>query len=385
MPYALLTDYPVIVPTGIFLVYITLYAVKELINYAQVFWSKRAQQTNLAVSQNTSTSKSTTEGGKSPHIIFRPVGPVSSTTTEPKSSRGNSVSISGTKSPISSDTGIHIQNSSGQTTGPDYCETEDQNSQTHFCKEIPQNSNGSTPGGGAKDIPNFQRDNECDRLYEGSTSGSHKTRSESRAHKGLSKTTSCWADKGDSPDIRHPQTNSKATQISVKKCEVGTHPPSVSDPEDFDQLLFTFVQSVVQQAQQHMFQQLEQCMQQAYTSLTLGTPVRAQEYTEQFKKTNNTVVLTETKRLDVDNTPSEWDDQQDSPSGGAQLLSSQLLPSPDPDSTTSKSIQPSTSSFGGAQLKTERAKHSTAVISGCPAGSETDGEYEDYFNPRIFT
>ena len=25
------------------------------------------------------------------------------------------------------------------------------------------------------------------------------------------------------------------------------------------------------------------------------------------------------------------------------------------------------------------------MISGCPAGSETDGEYEDYFNPRIFT
>ena len=171
----------------------------------------------------------------------------------------------------------------------------------------------------------------------------------------------------------------------MKKREVGTHPPYVSDPGDFDQLLFTFVQSVVQQAQQHMFQQLEQCMQQAYTGSTLGTLVRAQEYTEQFKKTNNTVVLTETKRLDVDNTPSEWDDQQDSASGGAQLLSSRLLPSPDPDSTTPKSIQPSTSSFGGAQLKTEQTKCSTAVISGCPAGSETDCEYEDYFNPRIFT
>ena len=25
------------------------------------------------------------------------------------------------------------------------------------------------------------------------------------------------------------------------------------------------------------------------------------------------------------------------------------------------------------------------MITGCPAGSETDGEYEDYFNPHIFT
>ena len=54
------------------------------------------------------------------------------------------------------------------------------------------------------------------------------------------------------------------------------------------------MQSVVQQAQQHMFQQLEQCMQQAYTSLTLGMPVRAKEYSKQFKKNNNTLVLTET-------------------------------------------------------------------------------------------
>ena len=159
----------------------------------------------------------------------------------------------------------------------------------------------------------------------------------------------------------------------------------MSDSEDFDQLLFTFVQSVVQQAQQHMFQQLEQCMQQAYTGLTLGTPVRAQEYTEQFKKTNNTVVLTETKWLDVDNTPTEWDDQQDDASGGAQLLSSHLLPSPDLDSTTPKSIQESTNSFGGARHKTDCPQCSTAVISGQPAGSETDHEYEDYFNPRIFT
>ena len=50
-----------------------------------------------------------------------------------------------------------------------------------------------------------------------------------------------------------------------------------------------------------MFQQLKQCMQQAYTGLTLGTPVRAKEYSKQFKKNNNTLVLTETKWIDVDN------------------------------------------------------------------------------------
>ena len=129
-------------------------------------------------------------------------------------------------------------------------------------------------------------------------------------------------------------------------------------------------------------------MQQAYPGLTLGTLVRAREYTKQFKKNNNTLVLTETKRFDVDNTPSEWDNDQDSASGSAQPPSSPPPPSPDHDSTTPKSIQPSTSSFGGARNKTVlpiRATRSTTVVSGCPAGSETDGEYEDYFNPRIFT
>ena len=145
--------------------------------------------------------------------------------------------------------------------------------------------------------------------------------------------------------IRCQQTKNRATQIYLKKHEVGTHPPYVLDSEDSDTIIFDFVQSVVQQAQQHMFQQRKQCMQQGYTGLTLGTPVRAKEYSKQFKKNNNTLVLTETKRLDVDNNPSEWDHKEDSTSGGAQPPPSLLPPSPDPESTTPKAIRPSTSIF----------------------------------------
>ena len=87
-----------------------------------------------------------------------------------------------------------------------------------------------------------------------------------------------------------------------------------------------------------MFQQLKQCMQQAHTGLTLGTPVKAKEYSEQFKKNNNTLVLTETKRINVDNNPSAWDYDNYSTSGGAQLPPSLLPPSPDPDSTMPKAI-----------------------------------------------
>ena len=70
MPHALFPENPVTVPIGIFLLSIILYAIKELVKYAQVFWSKRAQQTKLAISKDTPSIMSLTEGGKSPHTFF---------------------------------------------------------------------------------------------------------------------------------------------------------------------------------------------------------------------------------------------------------------------------------------------------------------------------
>ena len=203
MPHALFPENPVTVPIGIFLLSIILYVIKELVKYSQVLWSKRAQQTNLAISKDTPPITSLTEGGKSLHVIFQPIGPVSPTTTteESKSSRGDSISISGTNGPIKSNTSINIKNNSQQAARPDYGGTQDQNSQTHLCKEVSENCNGSTTGRGARDISNFGRDNERDRLYESSVSGSHQGRSESRTHQGISKATPCWTDQGDSTDI----------------------------------------------------------------------------------------------------------------------------------------------------------------------------------------
>ena len=340
MPHALFPVNPVTVPIRIFLLSIILYALKELVKYAQVFWSKRTQQTNLAILKDTPSTTSLTEGGKSPHVIFQASGPVSpkTATDKSKSSGGESVSVSGTNGPSNSSTSIHIKNDNPQADRPDYCGTQDQNSQTHLCKEIPENCYGSTTGGGAKDISNFGRDNECNRLYESSTSGSYQGRSKSRAHQGTGEAAPCWTDQSDSTNIRCQQTKSRATQIYLKKHEVGTHPPYVLDSEDSDKIIFNFVQSVVQQAQQHMFQQLKQCMQQAYTGLTLGPPVRAKEYSEQFKKNNNTLVLTETKQIDLNNHPSQWEYDKESASGNAQLPSSLLPPSPNPESTTPKDI-----------------------------------------------
>ena len=167
---------------------------------------------------------------------------------------------------------------------------------------------------------------------------------------------------------------------------MGTYPPFVLDKEEADLLVFNFVQSIVQQTQQHMLKQLKQCMQQVYSGLSFGTPVRAEEYTEQFKKNNNTVLLTETKRLDIATDQSNWNDDKDSTPH--QQSSQPPLPSASEDSETSpKTITPSHHTFSGAHRKTGFPignTRSTVVVSGRPAGSEHPGEYKDYFNPRIF-
>ena len=102
-----------------------------------------------------------------------------------------------------------------------------------------------------------------------------------------------------------------------------------------------------------MFKQLEQCMQQTYSGLLLGTPVHAKEYTEQFKKHNNTVLLTETKRLDIAPNESDWDDDQDFSSHGDTAAA----PPPPVVSaitdTIPKTITPTENAFGGACRKNQ--------------------------------
>ena len=143
----------------------------------------------------------------------------------------------------------------------------------------------------------------------------------------------------------------------------------------------------MQQTQQHMFKQLEQCMQQTYSGLSLGTPVHAKEYTKQFKKNNNMLLLTETKRLDIAPNESDWDDDQDFTSHGDTASPLPLPVDSVETDTVPKTITPTENAFGRAQRKTNFStgkNRSTAVISGQPAGSEDPGEYEEYFNPHIF-
>ena len=107
-------------------------------------------------------------------------------------------------------------------------------------------------------------------------------------------------------------------------------------------------------------------MQQTYSGLSLGTPVSAKEYTKQFKNNNNTVLPTETKRLDIEMNQSDWnDDENSTPHRDASLQPPP--PSASQHSETSpKTITPTDHAFGGVHRKTgfpTGNTRSTAVVS----------------------
>ena len=134
-----------------------------------------------------------------------------------------------------------------------------------------------------------------------------------------------------------------------------------------------------------MQKQIEQCVQQTYSGLALGTPVRAREHTEQFCKDNSSLLLTPSKRIDEDPFAVSDDWNEDTASLDT------ITPTPGDsvqnncDITSPKTVDQPLHSGGGAHRKTGFPIGTTrpsAVIEGQPAGSE-DFNIEDYINPRI--
>ena len=119
----------------------------------------------------------------------------------------------------------------------------------------------------------------------------------------------------------------------------------------------------------------------------IGDTCACQKHTKQFKKNNNTILLTKTKCLDIAPNQSDWDDDQDFLSYGDTASPPPPPADSDETDTVPKTITPTENTFGRARRKTSFStgkNRSTAVISGQPAGSEDPSEYEEYFNPRIF-
>ena len=149
-----------------------------------------------------------------------------------------------------------------------------------------------------------------------------------------------------------------------------------------------------------MLQQLEQSIQQTFSGLTLGSPLRAQDCTTEFVKNNPPIVLTNSKRIDqelsaLDDNYDDWNqDTWSSPDSdvntntdvhaeaGATAACTQAATTVNLDETARKKIDNSTRTTDqlrrGFPPGTTRPR---ALIYGQPTGVEDN--FEDYFNPCI--
>ena len=186
----------------------------------------------------------------------------------------------------------------------------------------------------------------------------------------------------------------------MKTQDTGTYPHYIIDSEDTEKVLYDFIHTIVQKAQKYMLQQLEQSIHQTFSGLTLGSPLRAQDYTTEFIKNNPPIVLTKSKRIEQE--PSVLDDNYDdwnqdtwsnpnsnintntdmNAEAGTTAACTPAAATIDLDETTAKKIDNSTRTTNrptrGFPPGTTRPR---AFIYGQPAGPEDD--FEDYFNPCI--
>ena len=169
------------------------------------------------------------------------------------------------------------------------------------------------------------------------------------------------------------------------------------DPQTVKHILVGITKTVIQETQKQMYNAIEQSLQQTYATLSLETPVKAEEQSMQYINNENIVVLT-SNTGNPPLTENDWQEIDDAWNlDGVQPS----LPSPavqpaatSSDTTTPKVVASSTpadhiSGAAAANTDTGRSTVSSrpgAYISPIPAGYETDDDYIAYYrpdNPRL--
>ena len=140
-----------------------------------------------------------------------------------------------------------------------------------------------------------------------------------------------------------------------------------------------------------MYKHLQQSMQQTYSGLTLGTPVHAKDFVSKFTDTEDTLILTKNWRPTVtpldDDDFDEWnaDSWEDSTTLTVDSMNGDEIPQTEVKQLAGAEPPGPSHPSGGARRKTgfpANPNRPSATIAGTPAGFE---DFEDYFNPRIFS
>ena len=375
MSYALPYDSPGALPIGILGIYFLLTLVKWLIKNAQIFWPQRPQQTDLAIQENTPSIEGISERDPSEDRVFRSDRTISAKAEVTDHSRDSG---------WDSDHGtIHQHSTDSHSTG------QDTSSKTDFQSSLSQSRDGSIPNKSTECPTNRGTSDDSQGIHKSSQIGKNTQGTKPCCDQRISDQAACPANKSNCAELRTPQAENtirhQTTQIYLKTKETATYSPWVKDDEEAEQVIYDFVQTIVQQTQRHMQKQIEQCVQQTCSGLALGTPVHAREHTEQFCKSNTNLLLVPSKCID-DDPFAESEDWNDDPSS-----LDTITPTPgdneqkDNNITSPKTYDQPIHSSGGARRKTGFPIGTTrprAVIEGQPAGSE-DFDIEDYVNPRL--
>ena len=375
MLYALPYDSPSAIPIGILGIYFLLTLGKWLIKNAQIFWPQRPQQTNLEIQENTPSIEGISEGDPSQNRLFR-----SDRTVSTKAEITDDNRDSGQDSDHGT---IHQHATDSHSSG------QDTSSQTNFWSSISQSCDGSISIKSTDCPPNRRTGDDGEGLHKGSQIGTDTQGTKSCCHRRTSDEATCPADTSNCAQLRTTQagndTRHQTTQIYLKTRETSTYSPWVQDGEEAEKVIYDFVQTIVQQTQRHMQKQIEQCVQQTFSGLALGTPVCAREHTEQFCKSDNTLLLVPSKAIDDDPFAISEDWNYDPSSQDTLTPTTGENAQKDINVTSPKTYDQPIHSSGGAHRKTGFPVGTTrprAVIEGQPAGSE-DFDIEDYVNPRL--
>ena len=122
-----------------------------------------------------------------------------------------------------------------------------------------------------------------------------------------------------------------------------------------------------------------------------STPVRAKDFVLKFTDTEETLILTKNRRPTVtpldDNSFDEWnaDSWEDSTTLTVDSMKGDKAPQTDVKQLAGSEAPGPSHPSGGAQRKTGfsvNPNRPSATIAGTPAGFK---DFEDYFNPRIFS
>ena len=195
MPYALPYYSLSALPIGILGVYFLLTILKWLVKNAQILWSQRPQQADVAIQENTPSVEGVSKRDPGQNRLFRPDRTAS---TEAEGINDNSDSG---RDSDSHDGTININ----KHPTDNYNTSKDANSKTDFRSSLPQGGDGTISNGISTRPTDRGTNNVSKRVYESSEIRTDTQGTQSLRDRGVGHKTTRATDKGHSAELRASQ------------------------------------------------------------------------------------------------------------------------------------------------------------------------------------